>query len=161
MKTSQKWTRTEAALLVLTLLFLLCSVGLYFLRTHYGERASYFIRAEGSQSLTEEEREALLALPALPEAPTAENPLNINTATQEELEQLPGVGAAIAGRIIAYREEHGAFTSKEDIMLVSGIGEGIYGNIEAIITVEDTAPEDTQDLSENAAAIEETEETAQ
>ena len=47
--------------------------------------------------------------------------ININTATAEELDELPGVGPAIAAKIIAYRESNGNFRSPEEIMNVSGI----------------------------------------
>ena len=62
--------------------------------------------------------------------------INLNTATQEELESLPGIGEARALAIIAYREEYGAFSSIEDIQNVSGIGEAIYANLKAYITVD-------------------------
>lgn len=49
--------------------------------------------------------------------------LNINTATAAELEQLPGIGPALAERIVAYREVHGPFRSVDEMLAVSGIGE--------------------------------------
>lgn len=61
--------------------------------------------------------------------------VNINTADSTELEQLPGIGPELAGRIIAYRSEHGDFVSKEQIMDVKGIGEKRYADLEEIITV--------------------------
>ena len=64
------------------------------------------------------------------------SPININTADIEELDQLPGIGEVLAGRIIAYREEHGPFRIVEDITNVSGIGEGILSQIIDYITVE-------------------------
>jgi competence protein ComEA len=62
--------------------------------------------------------------------------LNINTASAVELEALPGIGPALAERIVVYRTEHGPFGAIEDIMDVSGIGESIFGQISAQITVE-------------------------
>lgn len=61
--------------------------------------------------------------------------VNINTADAEMLKTLPGIGDAKAADIIAYREEHGAFSSIEDIKNVSGIGESIYNRISSGITV--------------------------
>jgi competence protein ComEA len=62
--------------------------------------------------------------------------ININTATQEELETLPGIGSAIALRIITYREENGKFSSIEDIKKVSGIGDSKFSNIKDLICVQ-------------------------
>ena len=62
-------------------------------------------------------------------------PLDLNSATAEELTALPGIGPALAERIIAYREEQGAFSAPEELMEVSGIGEGKYGALEGRITV--------------------------
>lgn len=61
--------------------------------------------------------------------------ININKATQADLMTLPGVGEAKANQIIQYREEHGAFQSIEDIMLISGIKEGLFQKIKDYITV--------------------------
>ena len=49
--------------------------------------------------------------------------VDLNTADQATLETLPGIGPALAGRIIAWRDEHGGFTAVEDLLEVSGIGE--------------------------------------
>lgn len=62
-------------------------------------------------------------------------PIDINTATAEELQALPGIGKTRAEAIVAYREEHGEFTYVEDLKAVSGIGEGILENIIDYITV--------------------------
>jgi comEA protein len=48
--------------------------------------------------------------------------ININTAGKSELMKLPGIGAAYADRIIAYRTEHGRFTSVDELLRVKGIG---------------------------------------
>jgi competence protein ComEA len=61
--------------------------------------------------------------------------IDINTATLDELDALPEVGPTLAQRIIEYRMAQGAFTRLEDILLVPGIGEGIYNQIKAYITI--------------------------
>ena len=61
--------------------------------------------------------------------------ININTAGKEELLKLPGIGNSKAESIIAYREEHGAFSDVKELMNVSGIGEGIYEKLKDKVTV--------------------------
>jgi competence protein ComEA len=62
--------------------------------------------------------------------------VNINTAGQDELETLPGIGESTARDIIAYREKNGAFRTIRDIMKVPGIKEGRFETIKAYITAE-------------------------
>jgi competence protein ComEA len=61
--------------------------------------------------------------------------ININTAASAELQTLPGIGPALAQRIIDYREDNGAFTTIEEIMDVSGIGPATFERIKDMITV--------------------------
>lgn len=61
--------------------------------------------------------------------------ININTANAEELQQLSGIGASIATRIVDYRKENGKFNSIEDIKNVSGIGDAKFNKIKDNICV--------------------------
>ena len=61
--------------------------------------------------------------------------ININTATQTELETLPGIGPSTSLKIVNYREENGNFKTIEDIKEVSGIGDAKYENIKDLICV--------------------------
>jgi len=61
--------------------------------------------------------------------------VNINKATVAELDKLPGVGPAIAQKIIDYRQEKGGFVSVEEIKLVSGIGDKMFENIKDLIEI--------------------------
>ncbi|MEJ5224358.1 MAG: helix-hairpin-helix domain-containing protein [Anaerolineales bacterium] len=61
--------------------------------------------------------------------------ININTATQAQLETLPGIGPTLAQRIIAYRTENGRFTRIEDLLKVSGVSNAILDRIRNQITV--------------------------
>jgi competence protein ComEA len=56
------------------------------------------------------------------EATTASGPVHLNTATLEQLDELPGVGPVTAQKIIDYRQEHGAFSSVDDLDGIPGIG---------------------------------------
>lgn len=76
-----------------------------------------------------------------PAEPSAEEgvryPLDLNTATAEELETLPSIGPARAKRIVDYREEHGPFRYVEELRNVSGIGEGILAGLMDYVIVEE------------------------
>lgn len=67
--------------------------------------------------------------------PQPEGPIDINHASQEELETLPGIGPVIAARIIEYREENGPYQVVEDIQKVKGIGPATFDELEGLITV--------------------------
>lgn len=67
--------------------------------------------------------------------PPSSGLINLNTATREELMTLRGIGEVRADQILRYRQEHGAFGRKEDIMNVPGIKEGAYQKIKEDITV--------------------------
>ena len=63
------------------------------------------------------------------------SPVNINTAPAEELEKLPGIGRALAARIISYREEYGPFRRAEHLIMVRGIGDRRFRRLRPFITV--------------------------
>lgn len=66
----------------------------------------------------------------------APSSININTATKAELMQLPGIGEAYAERIILYREDHGLFTTVDDITNVKGIGKKTFERIRPFLTLQ-------------------------
>lgn len=66
---------------------------------------------------------------------TENSPVNINTATAEELMTLPGIGRELAQRIVDYRVLHGSFRSTADLILVEGIGEKTLQNLLPYITI--------------------------
>ena len=114
-----KITKTEWILLALTGIFL-CVLLVLFVR----DRAR--METVGIETEVEVPQEEIL--PDL-------SPLDLNAATDEELAQLPGIGEELARRIVEYREANGAFESVEELMEVSGIGEGKFAGLEGRITV--------------------------
>lgn len=104
-------TKSEIILLGLTAVFLCALAGLS-LRDRQDRVPGVVIETEA-----EVPREEIA-----PDFP----PVDLNTATAEELDTLPGIGESLARRIIAYREANGPFGSIEEIMEVSGIGEAEF-----------------------------------
>lgn len=64
-----------------------------------------------------------------------DGPLDLNTATAEQLEELPGVGPAIAGAILDERERRGRFATVDDLLDVRGIGEARLEQLRDLVTV--------------------------
>jgi competence protein ComEA len=62
-------------------------------------------------------------------------PVNLNTATLEQLQTLPGVGPVLAQRIIEYRDQHGGFATVADLRQVTGIGDARYNELKSRVTV--------------------------
>ena len=67
-------------------------------------------------------------------APTAPTIVNINTATLQQLQQLPSIGPVLAERIIAYRDAHGSFATPTELLNVPGIGEKKLETIWDLVT---------------------------
>lgn len=121
--------------------------GLY--RFKDGARIDEAIRAAGGFSKDADEKSVNLAqimtdgsqIEVLPSGVTEEkNPsgdsrINLNLAQKEDLMTLTGIGENRALAIIAYREEHGGFTSVEELKKVEGIGDGIYQKIKNSIKI--------------------------
>jgi len=68
-------------------------------------------------------------------APGPGSPVNLNTATLEQLESLPGIGPAFAQRILDYRTQHGSFRTVDDLLNVSGIGDKRLADLKPDVTV--------------------------
>lgn len=100
-----------------TAVFILLAAVRYFTASGRGY-AGYTVTAERSAAVEDESE-----------------PIDVNAADREMLERIPGIGAALASRIVAYREQYGPFQSVEELVNVSGIGERTLEEIRPYITV--------------------------
>lgn len=101
--------------------------------------------AAAQQSQPTAAKPAAAAKSAKPAA-SATAPVNLNTATQVQLESLPGLGAKAAERILEYRQKNGRFKKVEDLMNVKGIGEKSFLKLKPLLTVtEKAAPSGVSD----------------
>jgi competence protein ComEA len=69
---------------------------------------------------------------------TIDYPININTATSEQLQKLPGIGPTRAEAILQYRAQNGDFTNIDEIQNVDGIGSSTFDQIKSLISIGDT-----------------------
>lgn len=117
LQTSEKW------IVALTLLFVMLMLGIYFRAALMDTGGSYTVLGGVFSS----------------ENVGSETPLNwkvdLNSATDAELRQLPGVGEVLAERIVRYREENGPFTAAEDLLQVEGIGESKLEGMKDMIVI--------------------------
>lgn len=74
--------------------------------------------------------------PILGQETTGAPLVNINTASPEELERLPGIGHALAARIVAHRQQYGRFRRAEHLIMVRGISDRRFRALRAQVTVE-------------------------
>lgn len=95
---------------------------------------------ESPQALPRVEEKPTSVEPSLPSSPSSQpfqGRIDPNTANSTELQSIPGIGPALAGRIIAYRQQHGRFQTIDDLLQVKGIGAKTLEKIKAYLIIVD------------------------
>jgi competence protein ComEA len=81
------------------------------------------------------ENAGVVCVTVTPGPPTQDHPLNINTASVDQIDLLPGIGPVKAAAIVAYRTQNGPFTSVEELLKVPGITMSIFESLKDLVTV--------------------------
>ena len=129
MRKPEKVTKSEIILLCATLAFVLLVTVLHFRAGGAEKQGGYSVRTQ--QDIQVEQPE----------------PVDINTADEELLQRLPGIGPALAERIVADREANGPFVSLEDLTRVSGIGEKTVEALQPYATAGDAAQNEGEEAT--------------
>ena len=126
MEQQEKFGKVHVALLALTLVFL-------------GTLAFFALRGQPPATTDDYTVTVERSVPAEEIVPVKE-PVDINTATAEELQTLPGIGPVLAERIVDYRAAHGAFTEVEELLEVEGIGGAKLDALRGSVTLGEEKP---------------------
>lgn len=120
---------------------------------HTGTRRTKTASAKRAGQASQETRTAPES--TTPAAETVTFPLELNAASAAELEQLPHIGAVLAERITAYRDQIGGFSNREQLLEVDGIGEATLYEIYDLLYLEnETFPEPEPEPAESPAPAE-------
>jgi comEA protein len=143
------FTKAQMRALWFIIAIFACSVAFQYLKFYFFDQESYDFRE--FDQLFAQKRDSLLTIQKGDTAvQIAENspshsrsvviykkfPVNINSASVDELQNLPRIGPAMAARIVLHRQEYGPYQSKEELMKVKGIGKKTYDRLKDLITLE-------------------------
>lgn len=142
------FTKAQMRALWFVIAIFACSVAFQYLKFYLFDQETYNFRE--FDRLFARKRDSLLAIQnGDTSGKTAENsqthpksvviykkfPVNINSASEEELQNLPRIGPAMAARIVLHRQEHGPFQTKDELMKVKGIGKKTFEKLKDLITL--------------------------
>ena len=142
------FTRAQMRALWFIIGIFACSVAFQYIRFYFFEDEEYDFRE--FDQLFNKKRDSLLAIQhsdtstansensqghSTPKVIYQKFPVNINSASEEELQNLPRIGPAMAARIVLHRQKNGAFQTKDDLMKVKGIGKKTFEKLKDLITL--------------------------
>jgi competence protein ComEA len=90
---------------------------------------------DGEQIFVPGKDDPLPSLPRTTSGSSEDGPVDLNTATAADLEELPGIGPVLADRIVDWRTEHGRFTTVDELREVDGIGEKLMSRLRSLVRV--------------------------
>lgn len=143
---SSGMTRQEQKILLLLILIITIGLGIHYV-SRRSDRQSVWVepgaRTSGTSgeassvagSATRKEQSQPATSPAGAYDSDGKGPLDLNRATLEQLDRLPGIGPKKAELIIEYREAHGGFRAVEELLNVSGIGEKTYSALQQYVCI--------------------------
>ena len=126
-----------ALLLALAALTAVFAVGFFFGRISTPFEISAQVQRNDVPEETPEAEQPEKA-PQTDEAPEISYPIDLNTATKNDLMTLPRIGEKTAQKILDYREAYGRFSAVEQLMDVEGIGEATFAGLKDMVTVEES-----------------------
>ena len=115
------YTRNETGVLLFLVFSFIVGIGVWAYRQYWKSLPIISEDVTGEERILNEQESEKEIYPK--ETKNSGQLISINKATQEELEQLPGVGPVTATRIIAYREQHEGFSTIDELMEIKGIGQ--------------------------------------
>ena len=121
-----------SVLLAITIIFGVFTIGFFLGRNQKEDAITVYVPKE----LVTVPTQTLETIPPVTEESVAISfPISINEAEKSEIMALPGIGEVLADRIIAFRDEHGGFSSAEELLYVEGVGKKRLEEILDLITV--------------------------
>ena len=126
-----KLKRPEIVIIAITLAFICFTAGYFMGR---GSAARVITVGAASPPAASSGPPVVSADPE-PPVTAAPGKIDINTANESELTSLPGIGPALAGRIIEYRELYGEFVEEQELMAVQGIGKKKFETLKHLICI--------------------------
>jgi competence protein ComEA len=100
-----------------------------------GDRLWVPVKVDLTQTAASAAAQTAISSASTPAPPTIDNPLNINTATEAQLDLLPGIGPVKAAAIVQYRQQNGPFMSIDELANVPGISAAVYEGIKDLVTI--------------------------
>jgi competence protein ComEA len=131
------FTPQEVKAIIFLVVILLIGSGVTLYKKYHPDFAPELLLKENRQIEKKIAEPPKVSLnPEDPDSKTSNKKINLNTATLQELDSLPGIGKELGKRILDYRESKGNFSSIEELQKIKGIGQKTFEKLKNLVTVE-------------------------